>query len=247
MKVDTDCFLFTYTHSSCIDLWNMYFDSIDSHFPLVKSVVACNTISEEFKNHTFRLYDESKNYCQEVVRVLESCKEEYFIYMQEDFILYGDVDKESLSNYINLMDDTNLSFIRLIKCGDVSDYRIFQNSDLFWTSPPPMKHRSINSFSMQPTIWKKSKFIEMYKKVNLPQFKEDDFSYPTAMNDLGIQGAYCYRGEAKRKGSMHYDSSVFPYTATAIVKKKWNMSQYGNELEPLHIKYGIDVSIRGTR
>ena len=38
-----------------------------------------------------------------------------------------------------------------------------------------------------------------------------------------------YKGENKR-GAHHYDSSVYPYIATAIVKGKWNVTEYKNEL-----------------
>ena len=64
------------------------------------------------------------------------------------------------------------------------------------------------------------------------------------MKELSINGLYVYNGEPKR-GSNHYDSKVFPYTATAVVKGKWNFSEYEAELLPLLMEFEIDPNIRG--
>jgi hypothetical protein len=47
-----------------------------------------------------------------------------------------------------------------------------------------------------------------------------------------------------RRGMFHYDSSVYPYVATAICKGKWNLSEY-KELEQLLKDYNIDWRVRG--
>ena len=60
-----------------------------------------------------------------------------------------------------------------------------------------------------------------------------------------IRGLYTHNGEPKR-GELHWDTSVYPYIATAIVKGKWNLSQYEKELGMLLRKYIIDPSDRGT-
>ena len=43
----------------------------------------------------------------------------------------------------------------------------------------------------------------------------------------------------------HWDSKVYPYVATAIVKGKWNYSEYESELSSLHKEYNVDKNIRG--
>ena len=42
----------------------------------------------------------------------------------------------------------------------------------------------------------------------------------------------------------HWDSSIYPYFATAIVKGKWYTSDYPHLREVLQ-DYNIDVSLRG--
>ena len=34
----------------------------------------------------------------------------------------------------------------------------------------------------------------------------------------------------KKRGKYHYDSSVFPYVCTAVIKGKWNFKEYKKEL-----------------
>ena len=81
---------------------------------------------------------------------------------------------------------------------------------------------------MQPTIWKKSRFIELYKQVQAEKWFESD-TYEEACRSLNIKGFFTYNGEKKRGG--HFDSSVYPYIATAVVKGKWNVSEYQQELQ----------------
>jgi hypothetical protein len=43
----------------------------------------------------------------------------------------------------------------------------------------------------------------------------------------------------------HWDSGIYPYIATAIVKGKWDYECYSSELEDILSKYGINPDIRG--
>lgn len=238
--MDNICFV-TYTHSNCLDLWKPYFDSLDEYSKNVKSYVLSDKISDEFENHRFFMYDDNLNYCNEFVKVLKSIKEDYFIYMQEDFILYDFIDKEKIEYYKKILDKSKFSFVRLLKCGDVTETCVIDN--LYLISQINKPHNSINSFSMQPTLWKKEDFIKLYEKSNCLKFGEN-WTYINTMNELKINGLYCYYKENKR-GMNHFDSNVFPYIATAIVKGKWNYSEYKKELDIIFKKYNIDMNKRG--
>ena len=71
-----------------------------------------------------------------------------------------------------------------------------------------------------------------------------------AMKTLGMKGCYIYNGEPKR-GSLHYDSEIFPYIATALVghslggPSRWLYKHYQTELEILLKEYNIDPMVRG--
>lgn len=230
----------TYTHTKCEDLWTMYIDSLNKYCPIIKNYMLVNE-EKKINNANILIYDDNKNYCQEYVRLLESIKEEYVIYMQEDFFLYDNVNIEKINRYLEILQNSRFSFIRLIKCGDVTEKNAVE--DLFLVTDLNSSHKSINSFSMQPTIWKKSDLINLYNTTNTDRFGEN-WNFIQSLNNLKMHGLYCYNNENKR-GVNHYDSSVFPYIATAIVKGKWNTLEYDSELESFFQKYKIDKSIRG--
>jgi hypothetical protein len=233
----------TYTHSNCADVWNAYFARLDKCTnSSIDSYVLSNVNADTYQNHTFLLYDDNQSYSDEFVRILNSIPQEYFIYMQEDFILYSDVDLDRIREYINILEnDKNISYIRMIKCGDVTDRKYTEN--LYYVSPDGKQNKSVNSFSMQPTIWRKSDFINLYKMTAALRFGES-LDYAKSMNILNMNGLYHYAGEPKRGGN-HYDTKVFPYIATAIVKGKWNVSEYPDELKVLFREFNIQPLKRG--
>jgi hypothetical protein len=53
-----------------------------------------------------------------------------------------------------------------------------------------------------------------------------------------------YKSIDKKRGMHHYDSSTYPYIATAIVKGKWYTSDYP-EIKELLKTYKIEISERG--
>ena len=232
---------FTYTHSNCKDVWIPYFNKLDKHAGKIKSYVMSDLFSNDFERHKFLVYNDDLPYCQEYVRCLEQVEEEYVIYMQEDFILYADVDMELVERYTNyLKEDKSISYVRLLRCGDLTN-KPYQ-TNLCYVSPDGRSNNSINSYSMQPTIWRKSDLIELYNVVKRSRFGEC-FEYTQGMNKLNLNGVYHYSGESPRGG--HFDSNIFPYIATAIVKGKWNVSEYPSELKRLFREFHINYQQRG--
>ena len=49
------------------------------------------------------------------------------------------------------------------------------------------------------------------------------------LNDLISLCSFDEKLDIKR-GKYHYDSSVFPYVCTAVIKGKWNFKEYKKEL-----------------
>lgn len=234
----------TYTHSNCIDVWNAYFSRLDKHSKSsFDSYVLCNVDCNQYPNHKFIVYDDAAPYGKEYIKALNSIPHEYFIYMQEDFILYDDIDLKQIESYVNILKkDKSLSYIRMIKCGDVTEKIYSEN--LYYVSISGIQNQSINSFSMQPTIWRKKDFIKLYTIVAPQKFGETiDFAH--GMNQLKINGLYQYSYEPRRGG--HFDTRVFPYIATAIVKGKWNVSEYPDELKAIFKEYKVDSNRRGYR
>ena len=55
-----------------------------------------------------------------------------------------------------------------------------------------------------------------------------------------------YTGSEKKRGMYHWDSTIYPYFATAVVKGKWNFSDYFATLKPLLIESKTNISHRGA-
>lgn len=234
------CFT-TYTHSNCLDVIPAYLDRLARYASGIENYLMidkCNVENLNTKNLNF--YDDSKNYSKEFVRILNHIPYDYFIYMQEDFILYDFAMLNEINRCLDLLKNSNLSFIRFIKCGIVTDIKVSDN--LFLVSKDSQSHQSSDAYSMQPTLWKKADFIKLYEYCNSPKFGEH-MGYAHSLINLNMNGAYYYDNE-DRIGGHHY-SKIFPYVATAIVKGKWNYSQYPNQLQSVFDEYKIIKDLRG--
>ena len=91
-------------------------------------------------------------------------------------------------------------------------------------------------FSIQPTLIKKDtllNILERYPSNNLWELE----------NNIHISNFHpyieqCTSLKGKQRGIYHFDSLVYPYIATAIVKGKWNFQEYP-ELKKLLDSYNI--------
>jgi hypothetical protein len=96
---------------------------------------------------------------------------------------------------------------------------------------------------MQATIWKTEDYIKIMNGVKDPKWLENK-NYNNFMIQNNIKGLYYYNNEPKRGGA-HYDSEIYPYIATALVKGKWNLSEYKKELGDILESNNIDINQRG--
>jgi len=239
--------LITYTNSVMKDAWPIYFSQIDRHMPGMKSFVFSDISSSDFAGHTFLEYDNKDPYFKQYLDCLSQVKEDFVIYMQEDFFLYEDVDLEKIKSYVEfLRKNDEYSYVRLIRCGYVEDTRGAADidnhvgSDLY-----AVDIDSTDSFSMQPTLWRKDRLVELYDHVKSVKWFEAQHWFD-GCKELDTKGVMTYNGEEKR-GRYHYDSSVFPYTCTGITKGRWNMEAYSDFLSEMFKKHDIDPYERGMR
>jgi hypothetical protein len=181
-------------------------------------------------------YNNSEDYWNVWVNALEKFNIENFIYLQEDFILYNQVNDKTILDMVDYLNTTDYSFIRLIKSGNLNSKLVFKN--LY-----EIESSNSDIFSMQPTIWKTKDYIKIMKNVMEKKWLETK-NYQNYMKNNNIVGLYYFNNEPKR-GLNHHDSELYPYVATALVKGKWNLSEYRSELLPLIEHYNIDINERG--
>ena len=235
------------TVSHCKDLWEMFFGQIDLHYPDNKIYVFTDDKVGLPENVTPICYDPKDNFRTQYLSCIRQVKEDFVIYLNEDYILYDDVNAGLMSEYVELMKaDSCISFIKTNKSINSTQRRYKGRSDLMYLSP----NRDY-FFSQNTALWRRND-LEMVHEAGPDLHIGDlrtELQFEVEANkvcrNLKLHGLYMYHGEPKR-GKYHYDSSVFPYVATAIIKGKWNLGEYSNELHPLLKKYKINSEVRGS-
>lgn len=225
-----------YTNSNCSDVFIPFYGQKKKHslFPLC--VISDYTPKTDLDVKLF-VYGNDEPYYSVWIEALNRFNEEYFIYLQEDFYLYNDIDTTKILNYKKILSESDYSFVRLLKSGRVlGDKKIGEN--LY-----EIESSNLDIFSMQATIWKTKDYIKIMEAVKENKWLEID-RYKEEMIKLNMRGLYHYDGERKRGGN-HWDSNVYPYIATAIVRGKWNIREYSEYLQPLAKEYKIDLNKRG--
>lgn len=225
-----------YTNSNTSDIWDMFYEQNRKFcsYPIYLLSDVPHS-DKEYKN--IYIYKNAQPYWETWVQALEDINSKFFIYLQEDFVLYDKVDEEKINQYKEFLEENpQYSFVRLLKSGSLQNNQI--TNTLF-----EIESNNRNIFSMQPTIWKTSDFIKLYKEVKSSKWFENE-TYVQKCIELNIKGLYHYNNEPKR-GQNHYDSDVYPYIATALVRGKWNTSEYSNELNKLLKEYNLNKDNRG--
>jgi hypothetical protein len=226
-----------YTNSNCKDVWDMFVKENKKNSNLDLYVICdIEDFPIEDKRKIFT-YSNNSDYYKVWIDALNYFNINNFIYLQEDFILYDKVNDNKLISLTETLNNSDFSFIRLIKSGSLNENKYDDN--LYFIEPC-----IFDIFSMQPTIWKTSDYIKIMKSVKEKKWLETE-NYRNYMCNNNISGLYYYNEEPKRGGN-HYDSSIYPYIATALVKGKWNLSEYKKELGTLLEQYNIDKDLRGV-
>jgi hypothetical protein len=253
-------------------MWHAYFGQLEACAPFLKQKLIVN---EHEKNQKIPkdcdiiFNKETDAYHKRFVESMSEISEDHILYMQEDFLLYDKVDRDKIEKINNFLTNSEYSFVRLMKsgveggeliepqlniykvphrCGNVAP-RQFQ----FRKSHAIVPHGNAERpyiFSYQATLWKRKHLIKLFDFLKPENLPESELYGSYACLNLNIKGCYVYNNEPKR-GSLHYDSSVYPYISTALYgasygkPSQWAMSSYKNELGPILKRYNIDPTTRG--
>lgn len=230
--------ILTHTHTDCSDLWNPYFDSYEEFFTNNKHLVLINEKSDEIKNEQI-IYDDKLSYVDRLLLGLRELKTPYVLISFEDMLLYNQVNIDNLSRMIRIMETNKAVFyIRLVKSG--------VKGNIYFLNNVFKLDREDFLFSITPTVWNRQRLmniLDLYRGLSVWELEEKATHALKNFYDDMIC-LYYFDNEPKR-GLAHHDSSIYPHICSAILKGKWNLSEYGNELKPIIKKYNIDVNKRG--
>jgi len=229
--------IIVYTFHKNFDILSIFLERAKKFYPGQEIIVLSDEpFQSNYKNAIYKNSDPHYLHWKDVLDFVG----DYFIYCQEDFILYDNVNFKEMEKCLECLKNDDISYVRLIKSG----FFIHKNRKEFSKNIFEISSDETHAnFAMQATIWNKKDFYKAYNdsKINII-FDEDVVR--ESIKKLSINGAFYYSGENKR-GLSHYDSKIFPYIATAIVNGKWNTLEYGNELNVLKKEFSLDFGARG--
>ena len=233
----------TYTHTDCADVWPIYFCQMRRFFDLgMEKMVAVNQPDDRLPSEVRPVvYDDALPYPQRLLSCLERLAEfDYIFFDHEDMFLYGEPDQQELRNYYSVLTSGDVDHIRMIKGGDCRYEQVEGVPSLF-----RIDLCSKWIFSIQPSFWKRTVLMDILKANLNVGIWDFEVKSQKAVKKLKLKAGFCYREGAKR-GLHHFDNDIYPYIATAIVKGKWNLGEYREELGSLLQEHGIDPAVRGT-
>lgn len=206
----------------------MLFGQLEKYLPNYSGYVMVNEPHDNIpKNFTTIVYNENKVYTDRLLEGLTKIGDnEVLLFMHEDMILYNKPLLETMNKYINYVNKGIVDSVKLIYVSDGME-KVSEIDNTLIDS-------KYSKFSIQPTLIKTKTLVGLINST--PPLNIWDFE----RNVTSVGKHYMVKlGQEIKRGIFHYDSIIFPYIATAIVKGRWNLSEYNNELGTLMKKYDI--------
>ena len=215
--------ILVYTHSDYSWVWKYWHQQTDKFLQNFDKICILNLNSSFREDYLVIKYNDELTYKNRVLSCLNDINDdEIVLFCHEDMFLYKKPNFEIIDEYINLIKNDNCEVIKLI--------RAFENLDKSNLHEKLFKNPDKQLFSIQPTIIKIKTLKHIYKTV--PGDNIWEFEANTSKKYLKDIISLCSfdLNEDKKRGKFHYDSSVYPYICTAVIKGKWNFKEYKKEL-----------------
>ena len=215
--------ILVYTHSDYSWVWKYWHQQTDKFLQNFDKICISNLNSSFRDDYLVIKYNDELTYKNRVLSCLNDIDDnEIVLFCHEDMFLYKKPNYEIIDEYINLVKNDNCELIKLI--------RAFENLDKSNLHKKLFKNPDKQLFSIQPTIIKIKTLKHIYKTV--PGDNIWEFEANTSKKYLKDLISLCSFDPDldKKRGKFHYDSSVYPYICTAVIKGKWNFKEYKKEL-----------------
>lgn len=230
-------------NSNSKDIWPMFFGQLEKFYADQKIYVFSDIEDPIIEKYSVIKYDPLEMFRSQYLKCIQQVKEKFVLYLNDDYILYDKADEEKISDCVNvLQENNNISCIRFTRGPNFTLSKFKDN--LYY-----LTHNQEYFYSQTATLWKrdileKIHFLGPDKHIGLKGETHGHFEYEAnkICKDLDLSGLIYFDNEEKRGG--HYDSKIFPYIASALIKGRWNMSEYVNELSKLIKDYKIDITKR---
>lgn len=224
MCMDLDVQSIIYSNSQYHDVLDIFLEEQEKYgIKKNKHILFSDAVLNDQKTI---IYDNKDTYALRLFKCLQSLQCEIILFQHEDMFLYDFPNINKINNYVKFLRQSNYSFIRLCRTGNCI---LKQNKEI--NSLFEIDQNSSDFFAVQPSIWKTKdliKFISFGLNMSIWDLEINSSSLAIQSNILG----FLHFDNENRRGG-HYDSNVWPYIATAIVKGKWNLIEYYNEISKI--------------
>ena len=221
--------LLLYTHSDYSWVWKYWHQQTDKFMNDIEKICILNSESDFRNDYLILKYDDKKSYRNRILSCLDTLnQDEIILFCHEDMFLYAKPNFNIINEYIDIIKNDKSDIIKLI--------RAFENLEKSDIHKNLYKNPKKQLFSIQPSLMKIKTFIKILKSV--PGENIWEFEGNTNYNFLKDIISLCSFDNLldKKRGKYHYDSCVYPYICTAVIKGKWNFKEYKKELYEIFYK-----------
>ena len=238
--------MLVYSHSEYFDILRLFLGEFSRyHADEFELIIACNgegrTAAERLcigiKQEVSKIltYKENSQYTDRLVEVFGSISNrDRVLFLHEDMIPTGSHNAEVMKELIEFSRIKDLSWLGLTKNTSYEDKkRVSKN-----ISSASTGYRYV----VQPAVVEVKGWVERLK--NLPHAL-NIWELEEYMKNNSDCVYFLDNHEDIKRGMGHFDTRDFPHISTAIVKGKWNISEYPVEIQRLVRRYGISLADRG--
>ena len=241
-----------YSHTDYADCWDIYFGQIEKYMNVFQNnYIFVDKFDSRVPNYFTQIfYNDELSYTDRLIQCLKQIEDKIIFFEHEDMILYDMPQTSIIREYVNLiknkktdvMNPNKFDYIKLINGGHYFSRKVRKRKIQYLYK---ISKLSKWIFSIQPSFWSRDSFLRIllnHKGSSIWQFES---STQNDFRKFGMRSGVV-KEQTKKRGLLHFDSNVYPYIATAIIKGKWNLSEYPDELGDLLTEYKISKSIRGV-
>jgi len=233
--------IFLYSHSDYSDVWDLTFGQIYKHINLDEvSIIFCvNKINNYKIDSRIKVvyYDDSLIYTDRILHNIKDLNYNYILFLHEDWIITNNFSNDTNLKVINFMNKKNIFHIRSYKNYGSSNKKpeIFHEDINICNIP----NDSGNFISLQPGLWEKNIFKELYSiKCDKPNLLESKSNHI-------FRSKYNNKFYYEKDSLLAQDSKMFPHIHT-IAYGRWAMcNDKYDKLNSLLMEYNINKFKRG--
>lgn len=227
------------TNSNYSDVWEPCFNRLEKYVPNIKKYAFTDTSNDIPDDVISIIYNNDESYRNQFLSCIQQIEEKYIVYTSEDYILYDHVQQTKIEEIAQILDETEYSFCKFIKGPEkTTPYR--ENLHI-------IDSQDSNLFAQQASIWNTRDFERIFETAPSESTRmQHEPQGSDICRQLGLKGLQYFSNTTKR-GIFHYDSEIYPCVATAVVKGRWNLSEYPTEMGEVVKEFKINTRIRGWR